>query len=322
MALAFTLPDTDGTPTPLHADGARAAVVVFTCNHCPYALAWHERIQDVARDYADRGVRVLQINPNDAARYPRDSLEAMRARVDAGEFAGPVPVRRDAGGRARLGREDDAGRVRHRRDRRRLPRRAGRRPRRPVAERRLAARGARRRAGRAAGREPGDQAGRLLDQVEVELLCWEGCPSHPAALAELRAALGDDVEVVVREIVTEEQAVARALPGLADDPRRRRRPVPDRRAAVADAAASTASPTAASPPRPDPDGAARRRCERALTGARQRRQHRVRDGSGSRRPGASAAQPHRSAGRATRPRAVALGAEGQRRAALGHAPAS
>ena len=58
MALAFTLPDTDGTPIPLHVDGAPAAVVVFTCNHCPYALAWHERIQDVARDYADRGVRV------------------------------------------------------------------------------------------------------------------------------------------------------------------------------------------------------------------------------------------------------------------------
>jgi len=89
MALAFTLPDTDGTPTPLHVDGAPAAVVVFTCNHCPYALAWHERIQDVARDYADRGVRVLQINANDSVKYPRDSLEAMKARVDAGEFATP-----------------------------------------------------------------------------------------------------------------------------------------------------------------------------------------------------------------------------------------
>ena len=89
MALAFTLPDTDGTPTPLHVDGARAAVVVFTCNHCPYALAWHERLQDVARDYAGQGVRFLQINPNDGAKYPRDSAEAMKARVDAGEFASP-----------------------------------------------------------------------------------------------------------------------------------------------------------------------------------------------------------------------------------------
>ena len=89
MALAFTLPDTSGSPVALHEDGARAAVVVFTCNHCPYALAWHERLQDVARDYADRGVRVLQINANDSVKYPRDSVEAMRARVEAGEFAGP-----------------------------------------------------------------------------------------------------------------------------------------------------------------------------------------------------------------------------------------
>ena len=70
--------------------------------------------------------------------------------------------------------------------------------------------------------------------MEVELLFWEGCPSHPAAFAELRAALGEGVEVRVREIVTEEQAVAERLPGLADDPRRRGRPVPLGRAALAD----------------------------------------------------------------------------------------
>lgn len=92
MALAFTLEDTSGTPVSLHEDGAAAAVVVFTCNHCPYALAWHDRLQAVARDYADRGVRFLQINSNDADKYPRDSVDAMRARVEAGEFAGPYLV--------------------------------------------------------------------------------------------------------------------------------------------------------------------------------------------------------------------------------------
>lgn len=85
----FTLPDTDGTPVSLSDGPAPATVVVFTCNHCPYALAWHERIQDVVRDYAPAGVRVLQINPNDAERYPRDSVEAMRERVANREFAGP-----------------------------------------------------------------------------------------------------------------------------------------------------------------------------------------------------------------------------------------
>jgi peroxiredoxin len=91
-APTFALPDTEGT---MHTPGdAPATVVVFTCNHCPYALAWHDRIIALAHDYADRGVRVLAINPNDATRYPRDSIEAMRARVQGGEFNG-VPYLRD-----------------------------------------------------------------------------------------------------------------------------------------------------------------------------------------------------------------------------------
>lgn len=91
-APAFTLPDVEGT---MHEPGgAPATVVVFTCNHCPYALAWHERIVAVARDYAGRGVRVLAINSNDSERYPRDSLQAMHARAAQGEFEG-VPYLRD-----------------------------------------------------------------------------------------------------------------------------------------------------------------------------------------------------------------------------------
>jgi peroxiredoxin len=91
-APTFALPDTEGATC--EPGGASATVVVFTCNHCPYALAWHERIVAVARDYVARGVRVLAINPNDAERYPRDSLEAMRARVKDGDFDG-VPYLRD-----------------------------------------------------------------------------------------------------------------------------------------------------------------------------------------------------------------------------------
>jgi peroxiredoxin len=89
LAPTFTLPDTNGEPTTLHDGDSAATVVVFTCNHCPYALAWHDRVQTVARDYRERGVRTLQINANDAERYPHDSLAAMAVRVDAGEFAGP-----------------------------------------------------------------------------------------------------------------------------------------------------------------------------------------------------------------------------------------
>src|SRR5207245_3837696 len=91
-APAFALPDTSGHPHSL--GGAPATAVVFTCNHCPYALAWHERLIDAARDFAPRGAVMLAINPNDAERYPRDSPEQMRARVAKGEVDG-VPYLRD-----------------------------------------------------------------------------------------------------------------------------------------------------------------------------------------------------------------------------------
>jgi peroxiredoxin len=92
QAPVFSLPDTEGAVQELA--GAPATVVVFTCNHCPYALGWHGRIMAVARDYAPRGVQTLAINPNDAERYPGDSLDAMRSRVQDGEFDG-VPYLRD-----------------------------------------------------------------------------------------------------------------------------------------------------------------------------------------------------------------------------------
>ena len=86
---AFELRDTEGASWASSDGDAAATVVVFTCNHCPYALAWHERILDVARDYAGRGAHFLQINSNDAERYPRDSYEAMRERVAAESWSTP-----------------------------------------------------------------------------------------------------------------------------------------------------------------------------------------------------------------------------------------
>jgi peroxiredoxin len=89
----FTLPDTEGVQHSLGDGSSGPAVVVFTCNHCPYALAWQDRIAAAARDYADRGVRFLAINPNDGERYPRDSYEAMQKRVAEEDW--PLPYLRD-----------------------------------------------------------------------------------------------------------------------------------------------------------------------------------------------------------------------------------
>jgi hypothetical protein len=85
----FTLPRAEGGEYPLDPGGADATVVVFTANHCPYALAWHDRIEAVGRDYAGRGVTLVQVNANDEVRYPGDSTAASAARVAAGDFAGP-----------------------------------------------------------------------------------------------------------------------------------------------------------------------------------------------------------------------------------------
>jgi hypothetical protein len=88
QAPTFSLPDTEGQE---HGPEGVTAVI-FTCNHCPYALGWHERLLDVARDYED--VTFLAINPNDAERYPGDSYEAMRERVQA-DGGWPMPYLRD-----------------------------------------------------------------------------------------------------------------------------------------------------------------------------------------------------------------------------------
>jgi peroxiredoxin len=94
VAPDFQLSDTDGAAWSASDSGAPATVVVFTCNHCPYALAWQDRLADAARDYADRGVRFLAINANDAERHPRDSFDAMKTRVAGEDW--PMPYLHDA----------------------------------------------------------------------------------------------------------------------------------------------------------------------------------------------------------------------------------
>jgi peroxiredoxin len=79
----FELPATDGKKYALGdpSPDMRATVVYWTCNHCPYALAWHDRLLAVANTYKDQGVRFLAINSNDAEKYPDDSFPAMKERV-------------------------------------------------------------------------------------------------------------------------------------------------------------------------------------------------------------------------------------------------
>jgi len=74
----FDLPATDGRNYSLadFAD-AKILVVIFMCNHCPYVLAVLDRLNSLAKNFAERGVRFVGINSNDAENYPADSFEKM-----------------------------------------------------------------------------------------------------------------------------------------------------------------------------------------------------------------------------------------------------
>ena len=59
-----------------------ALLVVFTCNHCPYAKAKFDELNHIAATHD--GVAVVGINPNDADEYPDDSFERMKELVAGG----------------------------------------------------------------------------------------------------------------------------------------------------------------------------------------------------------------------------------------------
>jgi peroxiredoxin len=81
----FELPGTDGERYTLDSFESDALLVVFTCNHCPYAKAKFDLLNELAAEYED--LAVVGINPNDAGEYPEDSVEAMRELVDDGTIA-------------------------------------------------------------------------------------------------------------------------------------------------------------------------------------------------------------------------------------------
>jgi peroxiredoxin len=81
----FELEGTDGETHSLEDFDERAVLLVFTCNHCPYAKAKFDVLNAIAADYDD--VAVVGVNPNDAGEYPEDSLEKMREYVADGRVA-------------------------------------------------------------------------------------------------------------------------------------------------------------------------------------------------------------------------------------------
>lgn len=78
----FSLRNVDGRMISLaNYPEAKGFIVVFTCNHCPYAQLYEQRIIDLHRKFNPRGFPVIAINPNDPEIIPDDSFEEMKKRA-------------------------------------------------------------------------------------------------------------------------------------------------------------------------------------------------------------------------------------------------
>jgi len=95
QAPGFALRDTQDKVVSLadFAD-ARALLVVFMCNHCPFVKHILDAFIDLAREYESKGVAVVGINANDVDHYPDDHPDAMRKL--AAEKGFPFPYLYDA----------------------------------------------------------------------------------------------------------------------------------------------------------------------------------------------------------------------------------
>lgn len=67
----------------------KVSVIIFTCNTCPFAKAFEDRIVSLGAEYGKRGVQFYAINPNDDVKYPGDSMDAMKERAAAKNFGFP-----------------------------------------------------------------------------------------------------------------------------------------------------------------------------------------------------------------------------------------
>lgn len=81
-APAFALPGTDGkTYAFKDVAGPKGTLVVFTCNHCPFAKAYQERLIALTAKYKPLGIGVAGISSNDAGAYPDDAFPKMKERA-------------------------------------------------------------------------------------------------------------------------------------------------------------------------------------------------------------------------------------------------
>ena len=86
----FKLENVDGKMVSM-ADypNAKGFMVIFTCNTCPFANKYEQRIIDLDKKYASKGYPVIAINPNDVGRMPGDSMKEMAKRSNEKGYTFP-----------------------------------------------------------------------------------------------------------------------------------------------------------------------------------------------------------------------------------------
>lgn len=68
---------------------AKGFIVIFTCNHCPYAQAYEDRIVALDKKYKKLGYPVIAINPNNPEKQKEDSFELMKVKAKEKGFTFP-----------------------------------------------------------------------------------------------------------------------------------------------------------------------------------------------------------------------------------------
>jgi len=83
----FSLKNIDGKIISLNDYSKNKGVIlIFTCNHCPFSIAYEDRIIDLHHKFSSMGFPVIAVNPNDANAYPDDSFENMKKRAKEKNF--------------------------------------------------------------------------------------------------------------------------------------------------------------------------------------------------------------------------------------------
>lgn len=86
----FSLKNVDGKMVSMSDfKDAKGFIITFTCNTCPYSVAYEDRLIELDKKYASKGYPVIAINPNNPEARPNDSYEAMQVRAKEKGFTFP-----------------------------------------------------------------------------------------------------------------------------------------------------------------------------------------------------------------------------------------